>query len=171
MIDHIWPQNLGAKIAADVSLTVVLCAVLGYGFIFVRHFHDILNRASVYKVPVGTCLKETYPESTAIRESCRDPHGSEVVGIVKDPSPRNAQYLPGFGMNVAALDECQPAYLAYVGPAAEESALLTYYAQYPSEGEWYRGARTIACFAIGREEQPLVGSVRGTAPAAPTTSA
>jgi hypothetical protein len=160
-------RDLGGSVMAAVGLALGVVMLVVFGAYFGLHFDEIRNSTSIWRVRVGTCLREVYPDQDAVRAPCSTKHGSEVIAIVRHPAPPGAAYPKGFQLNFDALAACRSPYVDYVGVPPEQSPSSTLYVQYPSEAQWGRGARTVICLAIGRNDAPLLGTMRGASPTAP----
>ena len=161
ILGHRRARDLGGEIMAAVAVALGVVVLIVFSALLIRNFDDITHTSRLADVQAGTCLKEMYPEDPVVRQDCSARHGSEVVAMVQHPAPPGAAYPKGFELNFQALDECRSPFADYVGVPSEQSS-SELYVQYPSEAEWNRGARTITCFAIGRDGAPLLGSMRGT---------
>ncbi len=164
VIGHRKARDLGGEIMAVIGATLGVLVLVLFGVLLIRNLYDVTHAASTSNIPVGTCLKEVYPERDVVRKDCAARHGSEVVGIVQHPAPPGAPYPNGFDLNFQANDLCRSPFADYVGAPYEQSPTADGFVTLPTEAEWRRGDRTIVCFAIGKPAVPLVGSVRGIVP-------
>lgn len=162
VIGHQKARDLAGEIMAVIAATVGVVVLVLFAVLLVRNRYDITHAASTLNIPVGTCLKEVYPERDVVRVDCTARHGSEVVGIVQHPAPPGAAYPKGFDLNFQANDLCRSLFADYVGAPYEQSPSTDGFVAYPTEAEWRRGDRTVVCFAIGKPAVPFRGTVRGT---------
>lgn len=158
-------RGVGGVVFATVAVVVVLVVIAFVGM----NFYDVTHTTPLAGVTPGTCLKEVYPDEVMVRKDCTSEHGSELVAIVHHPAPPGTPYLrANFELNIQALELCRDPFADYVGQPERESSTLTYAVDYPAEGDWLRGDRTVRCFAIAKDGAPaLTASVRDIARKAP----
>ena len=135
---------LASSIAA-LSMTLSACSLLG-------------GNTSAFNVEVGQCVQNAKSEKISDLQviDCAKPHQAEIFYTVELSAK---QRIPEEDLSDYARDTCIDAFEGYVGRSYEESELDTT-ELYPSEESWATGERTIACFAISADGEPLVGSVK-----------
>ena len=135
---------LASSIAA-LSMTLSACSLLG-------------DNTSAFDVEVGQCVQNAESEKISDLQvtDCAKPHQAEIFYTVELSAK---QRIPEEDLSDYARDTCIDAFEGYVGRSYEESELDTT-ELYPSEESWATGERTIACFAISPDDEPLVGSVK-----------
>ena len=135
---------LASSIAA-LSMTLSACSLLG-------------GNTSAFNVEVGQCVQNAESEEISDLQvtDCAKPHQAEIFYTVELSAK---QRIPEEDLSDYARDTCIDAFEGYVGRSYEESELDTT-ELYPSEESWATGERTIACFAISADGEPLVGSVK-----------
>lgn len=135
---------LASSIAA-LSMTLSACSLLG-------------GNTSAFNVEVGQCVQNAESEKISDLQviDCAKPHQAEIFYTVELSAK---QRIPEEDLSDYARDTCIDAFEDYVGRSYEESELDTT-ELYPSEESWATGERTIACFAISADGEPLVGSVK-----------
>lgn len=135
---------LASSIAA-LSMTLSACSLLG-------------GNTSAFNVEVGQCVQNAESEKISDLQviDCAKPHQAEIFYTVELSAK---QRIPEEDLSDYARDTCIDAFEGYVGRSYEESELDTT-ELYPSEESWATGERTIACFAISADGEPLVGSVK-----------
>ena len=135
---------LASSIAA-LSMTLSACSLLG-------------DNTSAFDVEVGQCVQNAESEEISDLQvtDCAKPHQAEIFYTVELSAK---QRIPEEDLSDYARDTCIDAFEGYVGRSYEESELDTT-ELYPSEESWATGERTIACFAISADGEPLVGSIK-----------
>ena len=134
-----------ASSVAALSMTLSACSLLG-------------GNTSAFNVEVGQCVQNAESEKISDLQviDCAKPHQAEIFYTVELSAK---QRIPEEDLSDYARDTCIDAFEGYVGRSYEESELDTT-ELYPSEESWATGERTIACFAISADGEPLVGSVK-----------
>ena len=134
-----------ASSVAALSMTLSACSLLG-------------GNTSAFNVEVGQCVQNAESEKISDLQviDCAKPHQAEIFYTVELSAK---QRIPEEDLSDYARDTCIDAFEDYVGRSYEESELDTT-ELYPSEESWATGERTIACFAISADGEPLVGSVK-----------
>jgi hypothetical protein len=129
------------------------------------------SQVFVYTPEVGQCfdrrqLEErptTGPQQTDIvlLLDCGLPHDNEVIDVLEMPD-RPRDYPGETAMRDVARASCTLRFATYIGRAYETSALeVGYYL--PSSNEWESGARRLGCYVYDVDNDPLIGSMRGSA--------
>ena len=134
-----------ASSVAALSMTLSACSLLG-------------GNTSAFNVEVGQCVQNADSEKISDLQvtDCAKPHQAEIFYTVELSAK---QRIPEEDLSDYARDTCIDAFEGYVGRSYEESELDTT-ELYPSEESWATGERTIVCFAISPDDEPLVGSVK-----------
>ena len=130
-----------------LALAVSACSALPSG-----------RQAAPAEPQVGQCVQNAESEEISGLQvtDCTKPHQAEIFYTVELSAK---QRIPEEDLSDYARDTCIDAFEGYVGRSYEESELDTM-ELYPSEESWAAGERTIVCFAISPDNEPLVGSVK-----------
>ena len=143
---HVSTRTLAlASSVVALSMTLSACSLLG-------------DNTSAFDVEVGQCVQNAESEEISDLQvtDCAKPHQAEIFYTVELSAK---QRIPEEDLSDYARDTCIDAFEGYVGRSYEESELDTT-ELYPSEESWATGERTIACFAISADGEPLVGSIK-----------
>jgi uncharacterized protein DUF4190/putative regulator of septum formation len=112
----------------------------------------------------GDCYED--PGSTAgeVRlQSCSDEHDREAFAVIDHPAPEGASFPGRESLRRYADDECTARFSAYVGRAYDQSQLEVVFIL-PSRDAWDDlDFRRIVCGVSNADDEPLVGTVRGSA--------
>lgn len=130
-----------------LALAVSACSALPPG-----------RQAAPAEPQAGQCVQNAESEEISGLQvtDCAKPHQAEIFYTVELSAK---QRIPEEDLSDYARDTCIDAFEGYVGRSYEESELDTT-ELYPSEESWAAGERTIVCFVISPDDEPLVGSVK-----------
>ncbi len=92
---------------------------------------------------------------------CAAPHSDEVFAIVAHPALPGSEYPGPAELEQFGVARCEQRFESYVAAPPHRSTIWIG-ASWPSEDEWERGGRDIACLAGDPLGDDLVGSVRGS---------
>lgn len=124
----------------------------------------------IYSLDIGACFNlYTVALSQTVTEfvtapACDAPHQNEVYFRVEHPGGPDEPYPGDDAMREWALRRCYEQFESFVGQIYELSSLEIGLAMPPRE-YWEDSARRfrrVTCWVSGSEDEPLIGSTRGT---------
>lgn len=92
---------------------------------------------------------------------CATPHDMEAVGRITHPADKNTDFPSDEALSRYSTGPCIDEFEAWVGRPYDESELLLG-AVVPHAEAWKAGQRTIVCYVVLQDGDPLVGSVRSS---------
>ncbi len=90
---------------------------------------------------------------------CNQPHHLEKYLDTSHPADRRTRWPGDEAVGDFAIDSCHRSFEAYVGRAYEDALELDFYFFYPSPRTWASGDRSIQCFVMRSDRQPVVGTL------------
>lgn len=122
------------------------------------------GEVGVNRLRLGDCFDQRVGDDPASVEAvealpCDEPHQQEVFYLGALPED---EFLGDQVVADLVAEQCIAVFETYVGSAYTESQLDISYI-YPSEASWSDGDRGYVCSLFDIGQEPLVGSVRGSA--------
>ena len=141
----------------SIAIRVGIIAAIAIGFLV---FRDRLTGAAV-DLRVGDCF-DVPGEVTEVDEvqhqPCGEAHDAEVV-FVANYSGTSYPVISGFDDYV--VDNCIPAFEAYVGRSFEAATELDLSYFFPTLEGWGDGDREITCYLVSIDDSKLTRSMKG----------
>lgn len=97
---------------------------------------------------------------------CSEPHLSEVIGVVQNPAPSDADFSTRDDYSGDFIRACETAWEAYVGDPRSwwSPPWPTLEMTGPTRETWEAEDRTIVCFAVPEQGHLLNGSLKADEP-------
>jgi hypothetical protein len=142
----------------SIAIRVGIIAAIAIGFLV---FRDRLTGAAA-DLRVGDCF-DVPGDVTEVDEvqhrPCSEAHDAEVV-FVANYSGTSYPVISGFDDYV--VDNCIPAFEAYVGRSFEAATELDLSYFFPTLEGWGDGDREITCYLVSIDESKLARSMKGS---------
>lgn len=111
---------------------------------------------------VGNLTDTELQEVTVI--DCSEPHLSEVVGVVQNPAPPDADFSASDDYSGDYIRACETAWEAYRGDPRSRDLWPTLHMTGPTRATWEAGDRSVVCFVLPQRGQLLHGSLKADEP-------
>lgn len=151
------PPPVPAKPASRWRVAIPLLLIGGFLAVVLwavkdNEFADDLAIGTCFDVPSQTSI------STVTKHACTEAHDAEVFHIA-EMTGESGSYPISLTIDRFVTEECEPAFLTYVGEAAAAGD-LTFGYFYPSRDGWKDGERSVTCYALRLDEAKLTQSVK-----------